>query len=139
MFKHILIPVDFSAQSQDALAVAQTLASIQSAQITVLHVIELIAETEPDGELDSFYADLEAKAKEKFKSLLQDQSGNSTFVPEVTYGDRVQEILSFAGEHGVDLIIMSSRRVDPQNPGERLGTISQKIGILAQCPVLLVK
>lgn len=136
MFKNILIPVDFSARNQESLAVAQSLARLNKGQITLLHVIELIAETKRHGELDSFYDDLEAQAQEKFTSLLAiapEAAG------EVVYGDRVEEILNFADEHNIDLIVMSSRRVDPQNPGDGLGTISQKIGILAQCPVLLVK
>ena len=136
MFKNILIPVDFSTHNQDTLTVAQSLAGLDKGQITLLHVIELIAETNRHGELDSFYDDLEVQAQQKFASLL-------ALVPqansEIVFGDRVNEILNYADTHKVDLIVISSRRVDPHNPGESLGTISQRIGILAQCPVLLVK
>lgn len=136
MFKNILIPVDFSARNQETLAVATALARLSSAQITLLHVIELIAETNRHGELDGFYDDLEAQAKAKFESLREIAPSATN---EICFGDRVDEILSYAETHAVDLIVMSSRRVDPQNPSGGLGTISQKIGILAQCAVLLVK
>lgn len=136
MFKNILIPVDFSTRNHETLTVAQSLAGLAKGQITLLHVIELIAETNRHGELDSFYDNLEAQAQEKFASLLAlAPQANS----EIVFGDRVDEILNYAETHQIDLIVMSSRRVDPDNPGEKLGTISQRIGILAQCPVLLVK
>lgn len=136
MFKNILIPVDFSASNQETLAVAQSIAGLAKGEITLLHVIELIAETNRHGELDSFYDNLEAQAQNKFAALLAvaPQANN-----EIVFGDRVDEILNYVDTHKVDLIVMSSRRVDPHNPGEGLGTISQRIGILAQCPVLLVK
>ncbi|MBI1295741.1 universal stress protein [bacterium] len=136
MFKNILIPVDFSTHNQEALTVAQSLSGSTKVEITLLHIIELIAETSRHGELDSFYDELEAQAQEKFAPLLAlAPQANS----EIVFGDRVDEILNYADTHKIDLIVMSSRRVDPDNPGENLGTISQRIGILAQCPVLLVK
>jgi hypothetical protein len=42
-------------------------------------------------------------------------------------------------ESGVELIVLSSHRVDLQNPGAGWGTMSYKVGILSQCPVLIVK
>ncbi|MCB0115907.1 MAG: universal stress protein [Caldilineaceae bacterium] len=136
MFKNILIPVDFSKHNHETVTAAQALADRNKGQITLLHVIELIAETDRHGELDSFYDDLEGQAIEKFTPL---QALAAQANCEVVFGDRVEEILNYADSHDVDLIVMSSRRVDPQNPGENLGTISQRIGILAQCPVLLMK
>ena len=58
---------------------------------------------------------------------------------QILYGKRVYEILNFAAEHGVDLIIMSSHKLDPENVTEGWGTISFKVGVLSHCPVMLVK
>ena len=38
-----------------------------------------------------------------------------------------------------DLIVLTSPRPDPENPVALLGSLSHKIGLLAPCPVLLVK
>jgi nucleotide-binding universal stress UspA family protein len=57
----------------------------------------------------------------------------------IKHGKRIQEILRFAEDLKADLIIMNSHRMDPENPAEGWGTISHKVGILSQCPVLLVK
>lgn len=140
MFKHILIPVDFSAQTVNTVTFAKALAALNGAQITLLHVIELIADTRREGELSDFYARLEEQARTKFETLLAEICANKVAIStEIIYGERVNEILDYAAQHDVDLIVMASRKVDPANPAGGLGTISQRIGILAQCPVLLVK
>jgi hypothetical protein len=38
----------------------------------------------------------------------------------------------------VDRIVLSSHRIDLQNPSAGWGTVSYKVGILSQCAVLLV-
>ena len=58
---------------------------------------------------------------------------------EVIFGDRAHEIVRYAMERGVDLIVLSSHRIDLGNPSAGWGTVSYKVGILSQCPVLLVK
>ena len=50
-----------------------------------------------------------------------------------------QAVLDAAESINADLIVMGSHRVALKHPGENWGTISYKIGILARCPVLLVK
>jgi nucleotide-binding universal stress UspA family protein len=140
MFKHILIPVDFSAQTKDTLIIAKPIVDMGKGRITLLHVIEMIADTRRDGELSAFYAKLEEQAKTKFEALLAEgHLGKISVSTEIIFGERVSEILDYADQHDVDLIVMASRKVDRVNPMGGLGTISQRIGILAQCPVLLVK
>ena len=58
---------------------------------------------------------------------------------EVIFGDRAHEIVRYATETGVELIVLSSHRIDLGNPSAGWGTVSYKVGILSQCPVLLVK
>ena len=58
---------------------------------------------------------------------------------KVLFGNRVEEIVKSAAESRADLIVLGSHKVDLRRPGHGFGTISYKVGILAQCPVLLVK
>jgi len=51
----------------------------------------------------------------------------------------VPEIVEHTGTIGADLIIMSSRRVDLENPSGDIGTISHQVAVMAQSPVLLLK
>ena len=47
--------------------------------------------------------------------------------------------MKFATANDVDLIVLASHRVNPSIVNRDWGTISYKVGILAQCHVLLVK
>jgi nucleotide-binding universal stress UspA family protein len=57
----------------------------------------------------------------------------------ILYGNRAAEIVRYAMETGIDLIVLSSHRIDPKDPATGWGTMSYKVGFLSQCPVLLVK
>jgi nucleotide-binding universal stress UspA family protein len=59
--------------------------------------------------------------------------------PEVRYGDRAWESVRCAVEAAADLILLTAPRIDPADPGTGWGSLSYKIGVLAPCPVLLVK
>jgi nucleotide-binding universal stress UspA family protein len=137
MFRRILVPVDFTRKNVRTVKVAAKMAAQLGAAVTLLHVIERVDDGD-DGALKGFYRELEKNAREKMGTLL----GSAGRVParaEIVYGNRVNEILRFATEDKTDLIVMGSHRVALKHPGENWGTISYKIGILARCPVLLVK
>ncbi|MFO7601353.1 MAG: universal stress protein [Candidatus Desulfacyla sp.] len=139
MFKNILVPTDFSDKDSHALDIAVKLCSIEDGKIHLLHVIEVIANTTFD-EFKDFYARLEEKSfKDLNKMIALYQKRRADIAPAVIYGNRAQEILRFANENQIDLIIMKSHRIDVEDRAQGWGTISYKVGILAQCPVMLVK
>jgi universal stress protein A len=139
MFKNILVPTDFSDKDCHALSIAAQLCSIGGGKIHLLHVIEVIANTSFD-EFKDFYTRLEKKAFKDLNDMSAPYQGNhADIVPAVIYGNRAQEILRFANEMEIDLIIMKSHRIDVEDRAQGWGTISYKVGILAQCPVMLVK
>ena len=139
MFKQILVPVDFSEQNKLALSMALDLGKMSGGEVHLLHVIKVI-EGDSFDEFADFYGKLEAQAQTRMDKLLTAVSTKEVVVePHIVVGHRVQEILLFAEDNDVDLILMNSHKIDPDNPDEGWGTISQKVGILAQCPILLVK
>lgn len=138
MFRRILVPVDFTPRSRRAAGVAGRLAAAAGAEVTLLHVIERIDGGAP-GAFAAFYRKLEAGARRKMNDLRAELSRRGLSAgAEVLYGGRVNEILRFAEQRGVDLIVMSSHKL-PRRRTEGWGTISHKVGILSRCPVLLVK
>ena len=137
MFHHILVPTDLSNRSDQAVEMARALSETSKARITLLHVIETIPATAVD-EFNEFYSGLEKRSAEKLASLAEHLKGVET-VQEVIYGRPAGEIAEFAGLNGVDLIILASHKIDPSRPGRGIGALSYKIGMLAPCPVLLVK
>jgi nucleotide-binding universal stress UspA family protein len=139
VFKNILVPVDLTDMHQPALEIAARLAQENDGEVTLLHVVEVIGEVWAAEDRD-FYTRLEQMARDHLAQLghaLEERG-----VPrrdEVVFGHRAPEIVRYAGEAGVDLIVLKSHRVDLEKPSAGWGTVSYKVGILAQCPVLLVK
>jgi nucleotide-binding universal stress UspA family protein len=139
MFKHILVPTDFSEESQKALEIATRMVLDRDGRITLLHVIETI-QGEDSGELAPFYSKLKKRAETKLKAMVEPYA-NSPFPieREIVLGRRASEILHYSHENGVDLIVISSHRIDPRDETRGLGTISYKVAILAHCPVMMIK
>jgi universal stress protein A len=139
MFKHILVPTDLTERSLHALDIAIKLASSESSRVTLLHVIEIIQDTESD-EFKDFYERLGRRAGKKMEQMVgKYPRGASGIAMEITYGRRVPEIINFATDQSIDLIILSSHKVDVDDMLQGWGTISYKVGILSHCPVMLVK
>ena len=137
MFRHILVPVDFTKKNLRAVRTAVRIARDRSASVVLLHVIERVDAGDPRG-LAGFYRKLEAQARRKMRELVAAAAPLEARA-EILYGNRVNEILRFAEAENADLIVMSSHRLALRQAGEHWGTISHKVGILSRCPVLLVK
>jgi nucleotide-binding universal stress UspA family protein len=139
MFKKILLPLDLTDKHQPAIDIAAHLARQSKGQVTLLHVIELIAGLPLEEEKD-FYGKLERTAQahlERFRPPLARRK--IACQAEVRFGSRAAEVARHAEEHKVDLIILSAPMIDPKFPAAGWGSLSYKVGILARCPVLLVK
>jgi nucleotide-binding universal stress UspA family protein len=139
VFKHILVPVDLTDTHQPALEIAARLAQANDGEVTLLHVVEVISEVWATEDRE-FYTRLEQRARDHLARL--GHFLETRGVPrreEVVFGHRAPEIVRYAAEVGIDLIVLKSHRIDLQNPSAGWGTVSYKVGILAQCPILLVK
>ncbi len=139
MLKHILLPVDLTDKHQKAVVAAADLAAQFGAEVTLLHVVELIPGIAQEEEKE-FYKRLERIARkhlERFSAGLTERQ--LTCRGEVLFGNRTAEVVRYAQERGVDLIIVTAPQVTPANPAAGWGSLSYKIGALAACPVLLVK
>ncbi len=139
MFNHILIPTDMTAHAEHAVDIAVDLLRPHGGTVTLLHVVQTI-----DGidfhELESFYADLERRARNRLRALAaRHADAGVTLRTEVTYGTPITEILRLTQDREVDLVVLASHTVDREDPATGWGTLSYKLGVLVPCPVLLVK
>lgn len=136
-FRHVLIPSDLTSRTRVALDRVNALGLPPASRITLLHVVETI-----DGlgsrELKPFYSRLEKKARTTLSTLAKGVRAAPIEVA-VVQGRRAESIVNFAAANGVDLIVLASHRVNPSMENRDWGSISYKVGILADCPVLLVK
>jgi nucleotide-binding universal stress UspA family protein len=139
MFRNVLVPTDLTDQSRPALDVARKLALEDGAGVTVLHVIETLEI--PFEELTDFYEELERKAAVHLERQAQElvEAGVESPGRVLVYGHRAEEVVKYAEANDIDLIVLCSHRIDRENPGLNWATLSYKVAILAQCPVLLVK
>jgi universal stress protein A len=139
MFQRILVPTDLTERADKALGLALTLSATDNSRLTLLHVIETFRGLDFD-EMKPYYQRFETKARGIMAAArARLPKTQAEVVQEIVYGDRAEEIVRFASAHQVDLIVLASHRVNPAAVGRDWGTISYKVGLLAQCPVLLVK
>jgi universal stress protein A len=138
-FRHILVPTDLTERTEKALELARQLVSRAAARVTLLHVIESIPGLSL-GEVKPLYERLERNARKAMESLMR-RSGDEgpAVAPVIVEGRRAEAIVRYAAANEVDLIVLASHRVKPSRVNRDWGTMSYKVGILAQCPVLLVK
>jgi nucleotide-binding universal stress UspA family protein len=135
----ILVPLDFSDCSSDALRYATMMAKQFKAKVVLVHVIDTQGLTggfslsvgERDRALDVVGGKLLADAA---MPLEHDGIG---VTQEVRKGNPYQEILKSAEEHGADLIVMGT---NGRTGLERLvvGSVAERLVQMAKCPVLTV-
>ena len=140
MFKRILVPTDLTQKSKTALDIAVEMTSAEEGgTITLLHVIEVIEGAE-EKEFSGFYERLRKRAFKMLADIAGPYEGKGPSIrSEILIGKRVPEIIRFAHDHEADLIILSSHRIENFDTGEGWATISYQVGILAHCPVMMVK
>jgi nucleotide-binding universal stress UspA family protein len=139
MFERILFPVDLTLKGDSAMNVVGELAVKGAAVVTLLHVIPTIEGVDYE-EIRDFYETLREKARQTLAEYAARFTGRQVEVEtEIVFGKPAQQIVHYAAQRDVDLIVLGSHRVDPEQPGTGWGSLSYRVAILAQCPVLLVK
>ena len=139
VFQRILVPLDLAQKNQAALATAAEMAREHKATILLLHVTERI-EHVPEEELKSFYHRLEQSVQRELSAASQSLAEQGvTASTHIVFGRRAEEVVRFAIQNQVDLIVLRSHRYDPQSASFLVGTLSHQVAVLAQCAVLLVK
>ncbi len=139
MFNKILVPVDFTDKNRAAIRAAAELAKQDAAQVTLLHVIETIPYVEED-ELTDFYETLRRRASRELATLAEPLSSDGIHVSEdIVRGKTAAQIVHYAIDQAIDLVVVSSHKIQLDQPPRGLASVSYQVSILCQCPVLMVK
>ena len=142
-FDDIVVPIDFSAHSLKAVEYATDLAQTFNSRLYFLHVIE--QEIHP-----SFYAagvtsifeidhDLKERVVQNMQEFVEDfldESMTTEYV--VREGKAHREIVEFAKEKGMDLIVIATHGLSGLEY-LLLGSTTEKVVRWATCPVFTVK
>ncbi len=139
MYRRILLPLDLTDRHGPTLERAAELAPQLDAEIRLLHVVATIAGLDFESQQD-FYQRLYDISQQKLSAAaaqLTDRGNRVVFT--TTYGNRGDEILKYALDHDIDLMIIRSEAISAEEPRSGLASLSWKLGLLARCDVLLVK
>ncbi len=138
--EHILIPTDFSDQSQVALDYATALREKFSAQVTLIHVVEpfLGYGTELSIIPANVDIDRESAAESRLKELAAGFGGTLPVKALCLNGQPWRVICEWAAENKVDLIVMPTHGYSGLLH-LWLGSVAERVVQKAPCPVLTVR
>ena len=141
--EHILVPVDFSDHSRNALAHARDVAATFGARLQLLHVVEDVVHPifyTATGKTSLFdlRPNLKSRSEEELERLFEDTPG-----PDVDHevhcvdGHAAGEIVRFASEQNTNLIIMATHGLSELSQ-VLIGSVTQRVVRRAPCPVFTV-
>ncbi|TDQ23919.1 universal stress protein [Tenacibaculum caenipelagi] len=139
--KKIIVPVDFSLHSENALKTAAFLAKQTGAEVVAVHMLELsnavISQSESYIQQEMlFYLKLTEK---KFTDFLQkDYLSDIKVTPVVKHFKIFSELDKLAREENADLIVMGSKGVEGLKE-MFIGSNTEKVIRYAHTPVLVIK
>lgn len=139
--KKIIVPVDFSEYSENALRTAASIANRKDAEIVAVHMLELsnaiITQSESYVNQETvFYLKL---AEKKFQAFLNKPYLEDVKVtPLIKHYKIFSELNEVATEEGADLIIMGSHGVSGLKE-MFVGSNTEKVVRNSKVPVLVVK
>ncbi|MBU2054996.1 MAG: universal stress protein [Proteobacteria bacterium] len=144
--RKILVPTDFSEDSNLAFRMALSIAVKYQARIFLLHVISNTVQQSLAGyRLDQSIVDRVLNesivfSNEKLQEEIDknQQSGNIKVIPDVRKGQPYEEILKEASERKIDLIVISSHGKTGLQK-YFIGSVTEKVMKEAKCPVLLIR
>jgi universal stress protein A len=139
--KSILFPTDFSQYNDAALHYVSVLAAETNATLHIVYVHETRDHSAAMGEASYVFASSwkdELKAVRKRLSLVRPQAPAVTYEHHCLTGIPDEEIVSFATDKCVDLIVMASHG---RTGLSRLlmGSVAEAVMRKSPCPVLIVK
>lgn len=147
LWRTILVPTDFSACSDDALAYASRLALHEDARVVLLHVVELAAGLEPTtriypeglSEAVTVGAFASQGAQESLDAQLARVPRHGASVEKrIAFGRPIDTVCELADELGVDLVVIGTHG----RTGLKhlfLGSVAERIVRTCKVPVLTLR
>lgn len=139
--KSIVVPVDFSEQSENALKVAASLAKENNAELLVLHMLEL----SPAIMSESGYVSQEQVVhlikigEKRFADFLnKPYLKDVNIVPVIKHYKVFSEVNEVAEKHNADLVVMGSHGTDGLQE-IFIGSNTERVVRTSDVPVLVIK
>jgi nucleotide-binding universal stress UspA family protein len=139
----ILLPTDFSELSNKATDYAHELAKQYGAAVVMMYVVDNSSNVPggwyvPHISMDEMYKDMEKNAEKRLEKCCYETFRDLKNVERVVVkGVPEVEIIKYASENGVDMIIMGSET--KKGMDVVFGSTAERVIRKAGCPVLCVK
>lgn len=143
IFRKILVPIDFSAYSENAVRVASELSAAFSAPLLLIHVYDPVAYPLPDGyvmyapgQLSKMWTEFDRRLEAAQRDAMS--HGAVAADTRLLQGLTADEIVRVARDENFDLVVLGSH-------GRRglqrflLGSVAARVLQTAPCTVLTVK
>ncbi len=141
-FETILVPVDFSDHSKEALDTAIQIAHLFGSTVHLLHCYHIqTAGISPYGIVlpSGYYADIRDAAEKRLNDWHQKVSSEGIKTESILSADSPSLAINLAAEEfEADLIVMGTRGLSGLKHAV-LGSVAERVVRLAPCPVLTVK
>jgi len=140
--QRILLPADFSAYSATATRYACELAEKFDAELHLLHSLEVNLSSTPSFGMGlavpTYIDESRQKAEKSLAGVLDPQwSAGRKIVQKVVHGSAKVEIVRYAREHDIDLIVLTTHgRTGVAHV--LMGSVAESVVRTAPCPVLTV-
>ena len=141
MYDDILVPTDGSEAVDRALDHAVRLATDHDATLHALYVVDRRIATANSGDLhDEVVADLESQGESAVEAVA-DAAREAGLDAEtrIAHGTPDTEIVEYADDAGIDVIVMSPEGKSPRERIRSLGSVSDRVADDASVPVFLIK
>jgi nucleotide-binding universal stress UspA family protein len=139
LFKKILIATDGSKRTQNAVEMGLKIAKEQRSKVYAVYVVDTVTFTSipMDVTWENMYQLLKDEGEEAVKAV-KDSAPGVDVETRVLEGNPAIEITKFAGDSGVDLIVVGTLG---KSGIDRilLGSTAEKVIRIANCPVLVIK
>ena len=134
--QHILVPIDFSQDSEHAVDAAVGLAQQFQARLTLLHAIHIpeAAEVNLAAYMDKIRSEADQSMTPRLKRV---QDAGATAEAVTVVGAPSQAIVDTARDRQADLIVMGTHG----RTGLRhmlIGSVAERVVRMAPCPVMVV-
>lgn len=142
MFGKILVGVDGSECSTDALKAAGRLAEEQHAALVICYVVNPMQPYEtpafaPDF-VETYHTELRKQGEDIVRRAAAQIPANVSIDKRVVEGNAIEEIVGLAGALSCDLIVLGSHGRSGLTR-LMLGSVAEGVARLAQTPVLIVR
>jgi nucleotide-binding universal stress UspA family protein len=142
-WKRICCPVDFSDASRGAMEVGADLARRFGAALVLLHAYPVPGYTFPDGSVVASPRMMQELADQAARHLgdwgkAAEALGNTQVSTATAVGEPAAEIVRYAVEQGVDLLVLGTHgRTGLEHA--LMGSVAERVVRRARCPVLTVR